>query len=198
MWRSWLPVSLLALVGALVPLRTDASIDVFTQFTSHIAKQVQADKQTFLAAQQCTEWFYRKTPGTPPRPPTERILFGADTAAEPCERRYPGGLEAARTDFSKTQSALSLSLTFYEFALVGDQNDDQRYSERELRDVLESFGLGYEGQSAQHHVTALTAQFDAMHRETAMELLMTGMGSLYDKGYRFTRKDRAALDQLSR
>jgi hypothetical protein len=116
-----------------------------------------------------------------------------------CPARYPDGLKAAREDFSSTQSALSLSLTFYQFALVGDRNDDKRYNAAELQDMLESFGLAYDGsRPASAHVTALTSTFDGLHKTGGLERLMTSMGTLFDKGYRLTPRDRSALDQVSK
>ncbi|HET8580840.1 MAG TPA: hypothetical protein VFL31_07565, partial [Nitrospiraceae bacterium] len=34
--------------------------DVFVGFTAHIRQQVQSDKQVFLDASACTEWFYKQ------------------------------------------------------------------------------------------------------------------------------------------
>lgn len=179
--------------------------DVFEGFTGHIERQIQQDKQDFVDAQTCTEWFYRqqKQPG---RPKAEGVGFsGLEGGAQPviqtsdCPARYPGGLSAARQDFSSTQSALSLSLTFYEFALVGDRNDDGRYNAEELRDVLESFELTYDRNRPDSiHLIVLTGTFDSIHKAGSLERLMASMGALYDKGYRLTPHDRRTLDQVTK
>jgi hypothetical protein len=116
-----------------------------------------------------------------------------------CSARYPGGLKAAREDFSSTQAALSLSLTFYEFALVGDRNDDGRYNASELQDVLESFELTYDRNRPDSiHLIVLTGTFDSLRKAGGLENLMTSMGKLYDKGYRFTPHDRSTMDQITK
>ena len=179
--------------------------DIFQDFTNHIERQIKQDKQYFLDAQTCTEWFYKQQ-SKPRQPKAEGIVFsGRRPAVRPavqtsdCPARYPDGLKAAREDFSSTQSALSLSLTFYQFALVGDRNDDKRYNAAELQDMLESFGLSYDGsRPASAHVTALTSTFDGLHKTGGLERLMTSMGTLFDKGYRLTPRDRSALDQISK
>ena len=180
-------------------------VDIFQDFTNHIERQIKQDKQYFVDAQTCTEWFYKqqKKPG---QPKAEGIVFsGRRPTVRPavqtseCPARYPDGLTAAREHFSSTQSALSLSLTFYEFALVGDRNDDERYNRAELQDMLESFGLSYDGSNpAAAHVTALTSTFDGLHKTGGLERLMTSMGTLYDKGYRLTTRDRSTLDQITK
>jgi hypothetical protein len=179
--------------------------DIYQDVTGHIERQITQDKQYFVDAQTCTEWFYKqqKKPG---QPKAEGIVFsGQQPAIRPavqtsdCPARYPGGLDAAREDFSSTQSALSLSLTFYEFALVGDRNDDGRYNAAELRDMLESFGLAYDrSRPASAHVTALTSTFDGLHKTGGLERLMKSMGTLYDKGYRLTPHDRSTLDKVTK
>ena len=179
--------------------------DIFEAFTAHIQQQVQSDKQTFLDADACTQWFYQEQRRTPPRPSVQgtaldpvrwtprRVL-----EAPECQTRYPGGLKAAREDFSRTQTSLSLSLTFYEFALVGDRNDDGHYNAVELRDMLDSFGLPFNGLVVPVvHLAALNGKFDAIHTTRGLDVLMTSMGILYDKGYRFTSQDRAALNRIS-
>lgn len=184
---------------------TAQSADVFQGFTGHIERQIKQDKQYFVDAQICTKWFYeqQKKPG---QPKAEGIVFsGRQPTVRPavqtseCPARYPDGLNAAREHFSSTQSTLSLSLTFYEFALVGDRNDDGRYNSAELQDMLESFGLSYDGsRPASTHVAALTSTFDGLHKTGGLERLMTSMGTLYDKGYRMTSRDRTTLDQLTK
>lgn len=179
--------------------------NVFASFTAHIQRQIQTDKTGFAQAQSCTEWFYRQQHKKPAQPPvlgvSSRLVRAADRGsaqASDCASRYPGGLDAAREDFSRTQSALSFSLTFYEFALVGDGNDDGRYSQRELQDILESFGLSFRpGDASETQVAVLTAHFDAVRKTGGLDILMTSMGLLYDKGYRFTAPDRADLNRIS-
>lgn len=184
---------------------TAQSVDVFQGFTGHIERQIHRDKQSFVDAQTCTEWFYKQQ-RKPGQPKAEGIVFsGRQPTVRPavqtsdCPARYPNGLNAAREDFSSTQSALSLSLTFYQFALVGDRNDDERYNHAELQDMLASFGLSYDGsRPTSVHVTALTTTFDSIRKAGGLERLMTSMSSLYDKGYRLTPKDRTTLDQLTK
>lgn len=184
---------------------TAALDDIFEAFTAHIQQQVRSDKQTFLDADACTQWFYQQQKQTPPRPPVQGAAFDPARQsprrvleAPECQTRYPGGLKAAREDFSRTQTSLSLSLTFYEFALVGDRNDDGHYNAVELRDMLESFGLPFEGLVVPVvHLAALNGKFDTVHKTGSLDVLMTSMGSLFDKGYRFTSQDRAALNQIS-
>jgi len=180
-------------------------VDVFQGFTGHIERQIKQDKQYFLDAQTCTEWFYKQQK-KPDQPKAEGIVFSDrppvihPTVQTPdCPARYPGGLNDAREDFSSTQSALSLSLTFYQFALVGDRNDDGRYNAAELQDMLASFGLSYDrSRPASAHVTALTSTFDGLHKTGGLERLMTSIGMLYDKGYRLTPHDRTTLDQITK
>lgn len=184
---------------------TAQSVDVFQGFTGHIERQIKQDKQYFVDAQTCTEWFYKQQK-KPDQPKVEGIVFSgrrpdvhSAIQTSDCPARYPGGLNAAREDFSSTQSALSLSLTFYQFALVGDRNDDGRYNAAELQDVMESFELSYDrSRPASAHVTALTSTFDGLHKTGGLERLMTSMGTLYDKGYRLTQHDRTTLDQVTR
>ncbi len=181
------------------------NVNVFGPFTAHIQRQIQSDKLFFAEAQTCTEWFYKQLQKKPPKPGVQGVSFRAglqpgwnalETAE--CRTRYPGGLDAAREDFSRTQSSLALSLTFYEFALVGDRNDDGHYSAAELQDILESFGLLYEtGRPPAVHLAALNAKFDAIRKAGGLDVLMTSMGILYDKGYRFTSRDRAVLNRVS-
>ncbi len=205
-------VSLLALTawGSAIALptavaETRGETDVFGRFTAHIGEQIQSDKRTFLDAQLCTEWFYKQRYQKPPRPEAEGVSWPARStrqrlvfAPAECETRYPGGLESARDDFSRRQSTLSISLTFYELALVGDRNDDQRYSAAELQDILESFGLPYDALLAPSvHLSVLNAKFDALRRAGDIEPLMASLGTLFDRGYRFTEQDMAALNRVS-
>lgn len=181
--------------------RTASQNEAFAPLTTHIQKQIHADKNRFLDAQTCTEWFYKQLYQKPPKPTVEGIAFRPGAAlsgdAADCRARYPGGLDAAREDFSRTQSLLSISLTFYELVLVGDRNDDQVYSPAELRDMLESFGLPFDAAlTPAAHAATLQATFDNLHRTGGMESLMASMGTLYDKGYRLTGPDRSELNRV--
>lgn len=178
--------------------------DLFGDFTAHIGRQIQADKRTFLDAQVCTEWFYKKRLQKPPRPEaqgvsaTRRAPGSRTLEAQECDQRYPGGLESARDDFSRRQSTLSISLTFYELALVGDRNDDLAYSAGEIRDLLESFGLPYDARLAPSaHLAVLSDKFDALRGGGDMEAVMASLSTLFDRGYRFTEQDMAALNRVS-
>jgi len=209
MARHWWPALIVAWFSSLLlsgsGLAVAQPVDIFRELTGHIERQIQRDKQDFVDAQVCTEWFYEQR-RTPRQPKAVGVAFTeregrARTVIRPadCPARYPGGLTAAREDFSTTQSALSLSLTFYEFALVGDRNDDGRYNAAELKDVLESFDLAYDRNRPDSiHLMVLTNTFDALHGAGGMERLMASMGALYDKGYRLTPSDRATLDKMTR
>lgn len=178
--------------------------DAFSALTAYVAQQVESDKIVFVGAQRCTEWFYKQLKQKPPRTQTHTIAFtrvesdGQFDATSECRSRYPDGLESARHAFSQAQSALSISLTFYELVLVGDRDDNHRYSENELKDLLESFKLPFqEVLPATAHVDALAAQFDLARKDNTLEAVMLSMGVLYDKGYRLTTADRTALNNLS-
>lgn len=181
-----------------------AGDEVFHGFTGHIGGQITVDKKEFVEAETCTIWFYRQQYQKPPRPAPEKTTFTQARLHRPagpgleCTDRYPS-LEAARDQFSRTQSALSVSLTFYEFALVGDRNDDGQYNNAELRDMLEAFGMPFEAELASRmYLELLNQKFDGIHKTGGLELLMTGLGTLYDRGYRFSLQDRADLDKISR
>lgn len=203
----WLSAASLA--SALVPFSSGAaqyeSIDVFRQFTQHIRRQADSDKREFAETSQCMNWFYRRERQKPAPPAVEGISWTgpghirgrAIRSSLDCDARYPGGLEAVRKEFQRTQSSLSVTLTFYEFALVGDGDDNGVYSSNELRDILRALGLPPESaQGALGHVKALTGRFDSMHRSRSLESLMAGMTKLYDQGYRFTAADKANLDRV--
>jgi hypothetical protein len=183
---------------------TADSSDVFSALTRYVARQVEMDKVIFVGAQRCTEWFYKQLKQKPPRAQTHMITLtpigtdGQFDSTSECRTRYPDGLESARRAFSQAQSALSISLTFYELALVGDRDDNHRYSEEELKDLLDSFKLPFHDiLPAMAHVDALTAQFDLARKGNTLEAVMMSMGVLYDKGYRLTNGDRIALTTLS-
>ncbi len=183
-------------------------IDIFAQLTQHIKRQADTDKQAFAIASQCLNVFYKQQRQKPAPPAVQQIAWipselSAFTAAESdaqetdCRTRYPEGLDAVRKDFQRTQALLSLSLTFYEFALVGDGDDNSLYSARELHDILVALDLAAEPSlGAAAHLRSLTAQFDVLHEARGMEALMTGMGKLYDQGYRVTTADKAHLNRV--
>lgn len=185
-------------VGLSAQAYTGAS-DVYGTFTQHIRAQVNRDKTAFLQASGCTAWFYKPKPSIPSAP-IERISWKmAETqpTEHDCRRLYPGGLDAVREDFAETQTSLSVSLTFYEFALVGDRDDDARYNADEVKDIFLALTLYYD---ADHppatFAEALTARFDTWHKTRNLERLMEGMGRLYEQGYRVTPADRAELDRV--
>ncbi|HSQ92497.1 MAG TPA: hypothetical protein VLM19_10050 [Nitrospiraceae bacterium] len=171
---------------------------IFQQFTQHIGRQIQRDKQDFAQANNCVSWFYKakKTP----RPSVQGISWTPTSSSQPetdCHRAYPGGIDDARDDLAKTQALLSVSLTFYEFALVADQNDDAIYSPAEIQDLFRSLSLSYDdGDSTTKQVTALTERFDSLYRKRNMDALMQGMSALYERGYRVTPSDRVELDRV--
>jgi hypothetical protein len=171
---------------------------IFQQFTQHIGRQIHKDKQAFSQANNCISWFYtlRKTPP----PAVQGISWNATSSSQlevDCLRNYPSGMDDARADFAKTQSLLSVSLTFYEFALVADRNDDATYSATELQDLLRSLTLSYhDGEPTPNQVRALTEQFDSWYRSRNMDALMQGMSDLYERGYRVTPSDRVELDRV--
>ena len=172
---------------------------IFQQFTQHIGKQIHHDKQAFARANNCVSWFYKKAKTTPP-PTAQGISWNRTLASQPevdCPRDYPGGMDEARDDFSKTQSVLSVSLTFYEFALVADRNDDATYSPTELQDLFRGLSLPYrQGDPPSKQVSALTERFDNWYRSRNMDALMQGMSDLYERGYRVTPSDRVELDRM--
>ena len=171
---------------------------IFQQFTQHIGRQIHRDKQAFTQANGCVSWFY-KAKKTPP-PAVQGISWDMSPSSQPdvdCLRHYPGGMDDARDDFAKTQTLLSVSLTFYEFALVADRNDDAIYSPAELQDLFRSLTLSYsDGDPTPKQVTALTERFDTWYRSRNMDALMQGMSELYERGYRVTPSDRVELDRV--
>ncbi len=173
--------------------------DVFQGFTRHIGAQIEKDKREFSIADTCTIWFYKQIGQKPPRPEVEKIHFFPLGQTEPdidCVKLFPEGLEQARQAFGQAQQLLSLSLTFFQMALVGDGDDNQEYSSDEIQDVLESFGLPFhEGQPLGSYMGNLTGLFDTIRREVQFKVLMEGMQILMNKGYRFTGADETALNQ---
>ncbi len=172
--------------------------DLFQGFRQHIRTQITQDRQTFSIADTCTIWFYRhQPPQSAPNPSVEAIRF---TQAEPldpaheCLKRFPGGLESARTDFGKAQKALSLSLTFFQMVLVGDKDDNEEYDLQETRDLLEAFGLPFfSHQPVTQYLPHLTGLFDRMRSTIEFTELMNGIQALMNKGYRLTESDQAQL-----
>lgn len=203
---AWLFLTVLALCWMALAHDTPGAEppEAFSALTAYVAQQIQSDKVVFVDAQRCTEWFYKQLKQKPPRSQTHTIVFTpiesnaqSDSASE-CRIRYPQGLESARHAFSQAQSALSISLTFYELVLVGDRDDNHRYSENELKDLLESFKLPFhEVLPSTAHVDALAAQFNLARKDNTLEAVMLSMGVLYDKGYRLTTSDRTALNNVS-
>ena len=171
---------------------------IYQQFTQHIGRQIHKDKQAFAQANSCVSWFY-KAKKTPP-PAVQGISWSATPSSQPevdCLRDYPGGMDDARDDFVKTQTLLSVSLTFYEFALVADRNDDASYGPAELQDLFHSLTLSYsDGAPTPKQVTALTERFDSLYHNRNMDALMQGMSDLYERGYRVTPADRVELDRV--
>ncbi|MCX5721734.1 MAG: hypothetical protein NT179_06845 [Nitrospirae bacterium] len=170
---------------------------IFERFTRHIGQQIHKDKQAFAQASSCMAWFYHKAK-TPPPPTAQGISWQAASQTEvDCPRAYPGGMDEARDDFSKTQSLLSVSLTFYEFALVADRNDDAIYSHTELQDLFRTLALPYDERDlAQTQVASLMERFNSWYRSRNMDALMQGMSDLYERGYRVTPSDRAELNRV--
>ena len=171
---------------------------IFQQFTQHISRQIHKDKQAFAQANACVSWFY-KAEKTPP-PTMQGIAWNPTPSSQievDCIRRYPGGMDDARDDLAKTQALLSVSLTFYEFALVADRNDDSVYSPVELQDLLRSLTLSYHDEEpAPKQVIALMERFDSWYHSRNMDALMQGMSDLYERGYRMTPSDRVELDRV--
>jgi len=181
-------------------LSRDKNDGVFEQFTRHIQQRVETDKIAFTKASGCTNRLYQQEKQKPAPAPVSPVRFEPIMEApnrDSCLRDYPGGLDAVRKDFHKAQTSLSVSLTFYEFALVGDRDDDEQYSPAELRDLFQSLDLTYDpAHPASIHAVDLTGRFDAWYRTRNLESLMHGMERLYDKGYRVTSADRVELDRV--
>jgi len=174
--------------------------DVFHGFIQHISVQIEKDKQAFAQADTCTAWFYKqmgKKP--PPAAKVEKIHFvpiSQPDASGDCAKRYPNGLEGVREAFGSTQQRLSFSLTFFQMALISDGDDDHAYSTEEMQDVLDAFGRNYRsGQSVDHYVGQLIGLFERNRPEIQFPVLMAGMQTLMNKGYRFTKADQTALNQ---
>jgi len=195
----WLavPLFVLSLVGG-NPLFAATDVEIFRGFTGHIGQQIGKDKDAFAIAQSCTTWFYRQLKKHQKSPVTS-ISFSTTYPTEKtmdCLSRYPDGLNGARKAFGNTQKNLSLSLTFYQLALVGDGNDDGQYNGQELRDVLESFGMSGQPQHPpRHYLVTLNGIFDRIRETVEFPALMKSIERLFGKGYRFTPSDQVALNQ---
>ena len=171
---------------------------IFQQFTQHIGRQIHRDKQAFAQANNCVSWFYKAK--KMPLPAVRGISWNMTPVSQPdvdCLRHYPSGIDDARDDLAKTQTLLSVSLTFYQFALVADRDDDATYSPTELQDLLHSLTLSYhDGDPTPQQITALTERFDSWYHSRNMDALMQGMSDLYERGYRVTPSDRVELDRV--
>ena len=192
-------VLLSVLMYALFPVDSSGGEnEIFQQFTQHIGKRIHKDKQAFAQANNCVSWFY-KTNKTP-LPTVQGISWNATPSSQPemdCLRHYPRGMNDARDDLAKTQALLSVSLTFYEFALVADRNDDAIYGPAEIQDLFRSLSLSYHDEDpTPNQVKALTEQFDSLYHRRNMDALMQGMSDLYERGYRVTPSDRVELNRV--
>jgi hypothetical protein len=203
--RSSIPaVILLTILAFLLPgeAQSAGTLDnaVFPKFTGHIARQMGQDKRAFAQASSCLSWFYKASKKPPSPSVVDRISWrpmSISQLEEDCPRQYPNGMNAARDDFARTQTLLSVSLTVYEFALVADHDDDQAYSATELRDLFHSLSLAYHAaDSPQSSTDTLNARFDQWYRGRTLDEVMQGMSTLYERGYRMTPRDRAELDRV--
>lgn len=190
---------LTVLLCALLPENSSGGEnEMFQQFTQHIGRQIHRDKQAFAQANNCVSWFYKTK--QLPLPSVQGISWNATPSSLPetdCLRNYPAGIDDARDDLAKTQALLSVSLTFYEFALVADRNDDAMYSPAETQDLFHSLSLSYhDGDLTPKLVAALTERFDSWYRKRNMDDLMRGMSELYEQGYRVTPSDRVELNRV--
>jgi hypothetical protein len=199
-----LVLSVLMTIGLLASLvqsvEASPGSDVFQNFTHHISVQIGKDKQAFAQADACTAWFYKKMgKKPPPAAKVEKIHFvpisQPDNSAD-CAKRYPNGLESVREAFGSTQQRLSFSLTFFQMALISDGDDDHAYSTVEMHDVLYAFDRTYQsGQSVEQYVSQLIGLFERSRPEMKFPMLMAGMQTLMNKGYRLTKADQTALNQ---
>ena len=90
---------------------------------------------------------------------------------------------------------MSVSLTFYQFALLADKNDDEEYDAVELEDVLESVGVVF--RVNEQHLPQLTQKFDSVRQTTQIEVLTDGMQQLFQKGYRLTEFDQGQMNRIT-
>lgn len=172
---------------------------VFQGFTEHITRQIAKDKVDFAEAESCTFWFYRELKkALTDRSEVQRLsLANEDPDRHFCAKRYPG-IDEARAAFAQSQSFLSLSLTFYQFALVADRDDDKRYDAVELSDILDSLHVvPVEGGLPLDVLARLNGKFDDVRHAAEFTALTQGMQVLYDKGYRLTREDQSAMGRVT-
>ena len=171
----------------------------FQGFTHHISTQIYKDKRAFSIAETCTTWFYKNMRNEPKPAQAERIHWvplSNPSAELDCAQRYPEGLEGARKDFGEAQQQLSLSLTFFQMALLGDGDDNEEYSSREIQDVLEAFQVPFQDSPPMdRYLGDLTGLFDTIRSEAQFQMLMEGMQTLLSKGYRLTGADQAAMNK---
>ncbi|MEC9006123.1 MAG: hypothetical protein VX564_04265 [Nitrospirota bacterium] len=174
---------------------------VFGGFTNHISEQIMKDKVDFIVSENCAAWHYKQLKQKRIPPDVEKISFrpiAKDPESNPCPSEYGEGINGARSAFAQSQSSLSLSLTFYQFALVGDRNDNGEYDATELRDVLESMGVSFsEHEQAFQYLAKLNGKFDAVRQTIEFSVLTDGLQALYTKGYRLTPADQDALNQVT-
>jgi hypothetical protein len=172
---------------------------VFEGFIRHITQQINRDKVDFAVAESCTSWFYEqlKEP-SPMRPDVQQLSFvSEEDRSHACAGRYPG-INEARQAFAHSQSTLSLSLTFYQLALVADRDDDERYDAGELQDILASLNVALlQGDLPVQLLAKLTGKFDDVREAIEFTTLTDSMQALYGKGYRFTDADRAAMGRVT-
>lgn len=173
---------------------------VFQGFLHHIAQQITRDKVDFAVAESCTSWFYEQLKKPPTvRPDVQRLSFVAegDSDSHACAGRYPD-INEARQAFAQSQSTLSLSLTFYQLALVADRDDDERYDVSELQDMLASLNVKpLQGDRSVQLLAKLNGKFDDVREAIEFTTLTDSMQALYSKGYRFTTADQAALGRVT-
>ena len=170
--------------------------DVFQGFLHHIAQQITRDKVDFAVAESCTSWFYEQLK-KPVRPDVKQLSFVTEEdRSHACAGRYPG-INEARQAFAHSQSTLSLSLTFYQLALVADRDDDERYDASELRDILASLNVATLPGDHLQLLAKLTGKFDDVREAIEFTTLTDSMQALYSKGYRFTDADQAAMGRVT-
>ena len=189
------------LLGYRTSLLAAMTAGVFGGFTNHISEQIMKDKVDFAVSENCAAWHYKQLKQKRIPPDVEKISFRPitkDPESNPCPSEYGEGINGARAAFAQSQSSLSLSLTFYQFALVGDRNDNGEYDATELRDVLESMGVSFlEHEQAFQYLAKLNGKFDAVRQTIEFSVLTDGLQALYTKGYRLTPADQDALNQVT-
>jgi hypothetical protein len=193
-------VATLLLFQSALPVQASPGSEVFQGFTQHISEQISKDKQAFAEADRCTGWFYKQMGQKPPPvAQAEKIHFvpiSQSDSDSDCAKQYPNGLEEAREAFGRTQQRLSFSLTFFQMALVSDGDDDHAYNTQEMQDVLGAFDRTYQsGQSVDQYVSQLIGLFERYRPKLEFPVLMAGMQTLMDKGYRLTKADQTFLNQ---